>query len=167
MKNLVKNTVSTPLGPMLLAAGPDGLCGAWFTDGKYGPSQVQADTWPTAPDHPVLAAAATQLAAYFRGERKAFDLPLDLGAGTAFQAAAWSALLRIGWGHTVSYGELARRMGRASAARAAGAAIGRNPLSIIVPCHRVIGSSGSLTGYAGGLPRKVALLHLEQHGTLP
>ncbi len=167
MKPVVRTTVSSPLGPMLLAASPDGLCGAWFTDGAHRPSEAQAASWPAAPDHPVLAAATAQLAAYFRGERKAFDLPLDLSAGTAFQVAAWSTLLQIGWGHTIHYGELARRLGRPSAARAAGAAIGRNPLCVIVPCHRVIGSNGSLTGYAGGLPRKTALLQLEQSGALP
>src|SRR5690606_6369357 len=126
-----------------------------------GPAATLAAQWRPQPEHPVLLAAATQLNAYFLGERQSFDLPLDLSAGTAFQVSAWSALLQIASGNTISYGELAKRMGKPAAVRAAGTAIGRNPLSIFVPCHRVIGTSGSLTGYAGGLERKRFLLRLE------
>jgi methylated-DNA-[protein]-cysteine S-methyltransferase len=109
----------------------------------------------------VLQQAAAQLAEYFAGCRQCFELQLDLRAGTAFQQAVWQALLNLPYGHTTSYGELARRIGRPKAVRALGAAVGRNPVSIIVPCHRVMGADGSLTGYAGGLPRKTALLQLE------
>lgn len=166
MKILAKHTVSSPLGPILLAASPNGLRGTWFTDQAHGPAAELVALWQTQPEHPVLVAAATQLSAYFLGERRSFDLPLDLTAGTAFQISAWSTLRQIAWGNTISYGELAQRMGKPTAVRAAGTAIGRNPLSIIVPCHRVIGTNGSLTGYAGGLHRKQALLQLEQHGNL-
>jgi len=161
MTILAKHSVPSPLGPILLAASHGGLRGAWFTDQSHGPTAALADQWQTQPDHPVLLAAATQLNAYFLGKRQAFDLPLDLTAGTAFQISAWSTLLQIDWGSTISYGELARRMGKPAAIRAAGMAIGRNPLCIFVPCHRVIGTNGSLTGYAGGLDRKRFLLRLE------
>jgi methylated-DNA-[protein]-cysteine S-methyltransferase len=167
MKTTVQSIVNTPLGSLRLAVGARGLLGAWFIKDQQGPAQAVTDTWPHQPDHSVLAEAARQLAAYFRAERKVFELPLDLSTGTPFQTGAWSTLLGIPWGQTISYGELAQRMGRPAAARAAGVAIGRNPLSIIVPCHRVIGANGSLTGYAGGLPRKSALLQLEGHTSRP
>lgn len=164
MKHLVQHIVPSPLGSIRLAASPSGLVGAWFTCDALGPPAAQVAQWHIDPDHPVLLNAAGQLASYFRGELQAFDLPLDLKTGTPFQVAAWSELMGIAWGETISYGELARRLGKPAAARAAGTAIGRNPLSIIVPCHRVIGANGALTGYAGGLPRKAALLQLEQRG---
>ena len=163
----------SPLGPMLLAVSPQGLCGVWFLDQKHFPpvtalqatqltSTAAARSTDTASDaHAWLDQAAQQLADYFAGQRQHFDLPLDLSAGSAFQQSVWHALLAIGRGQTESYGALATRLGRPSAARAVGAAVGRNPISIIVPCHRVVGSNGSLTGYAGGLDRKVALLQLE------
>lgn len=166
MTILAKHTVPSPLGPILLAAGPDGLRGAWFNEQAHGPADSLVAQWRSQPAHPVLLAAANQLNDYFLGERQSFDLPLDLTAGTPFQIAAWTTLLQIAWGNTISYGELAQRMGRPAAVRAAGTAIGRNPLSIFVPCHRVIGTNGSLTGYAGGLHRKQALLQLEQRGDL-
>ena len=109
----------------------------------------------------MLREAAAQLAAYFAGTRADFDLPLDLQAGTPFQQSVWDALRAIPRGRTTSYAELARRLGRPQAARAIGAAVGRNPVSIVVPCHRVLGTDGTLTGYAGGLERKTALLQLE------
>jgi len=105
------------------------------------------------------------LAEYFAGQRRTFELPLDIAGGTAFQQVVWQALLGLLPGGTISYGDLSQRIGKPGAVRAVGAAIGRNPLSIIVPCHRVIGASGALTGYAGGLARKSALLRLE--GALP
>jgi methylated-DNA-[protein]-cysteine S-methyltransferase len=105
--------------------------------------------------------ARQQAQEYLRGERSGFDLPLDLSAGTAFQQSVWQALLRIPRGKTTSYGSLARTIGNVQAVRAVGAAVGRNPLSVAVPCHRVLGSDGGLTGYAGGLERKTALLRLE------
>lgn len=154
---------TSPLGPMLLAASPRGLAGAWFTLGQRDTPDPAA--WPEAPEHPMLQAAAQQLEAYFAGRRRSFELPLDLGHGTAFQQAVWQALLGIACGQTQSYGALARQIGRARAVRALGAAVGSNPVSIIVPCHRVLGAGGALTGYAGGLARKSALLQLE--GVLP
>ena len=109
----------------------------------------------------MLREAISQLQAYFSGRRADFHLPLDLDSGTPFQQNVWRALLALGHGQTTSYGELSARIGKPSAVRAVGSAIGRNPLSIVVPCHRVLGADGSLTGYAGGLERKVALLRLE------
>lgn len=111
----------------------------------------------------MLCEAAAQLAAYFSGQRQRFDLPLDLSAGTDFQQAVWKALLALDWGQSGSYSQIAQTMGRPRAVRAVGAAVGRNPISLIVPCHRVLGSTGHLTGYAGGLWRKQALLKLEGH----
>lgn len=148
----------SPLGTMLLAAGERGLAGVWFEGQKHGP-----DTrgWREAPDHPVLREAVAQLRAYYAGERTGFDLPLDFDTGTPFQQDVWRALCAIPSGGTSSYAELARRLGRPKAARAIGAAVGRNPVSIVVPCHRVLGTGGALTGYAGGLERKSALLRLE------
>lgn len=117
--------------------------------------------WPSDPEHPLLKQASRQLAEYFSGQRKHFDVALDLACGTAFQQSVWRALLAIPYGGSASYGEVSRRIGKPRATRAVGAAVGRNPVSIIVPCHRVMGSDGSLTGYAGGLDRKTALLKLE------
>jgi methylated-DNA-[protein]-cysteine S-methyltransferase len=113
------------------------------------------------PDTAPLAAAARQLAEYFAGQRTEFDLPLEM-AGTDFQRRVWAALRQIPYGETVSYGELARGLGKASASRAVGLANGKNPFAVVVPCHRVVGSDGSLTGYGGGLDRKRFLLALEQ-----
>ncbi|MGV3492939.1 MAG: methylated-DNA--[protein]-cysteine S-methyltransferase [Ramlibacter sp.] len=149
---------ASPLGPMLLAATPRGLRGVWFEGQRHGPVDVD---WPQDADHPVLREAVRQLEAWFAGRRHGFDLPLDLRAGTPFQQSVWNALLAIPRGGTTSYAELARRLGRPQAARAIGAAVGRNPVSIVVPCHRVLGTGGALTGYAGGLERKTALLRLE------
>lgn len=148
----------TPLGPVILAATPRGLCGLWFQGQRHAPDHT---AWPEAMSHPVLTEARTQLADYFAGRRTRFDLPLDLSAGTAFQQAVWKALLTIPPGNHLSYGGLAALIGRPAAVRALGAAVGRNPLSVVVPCHRVLGADGSLTGYAGGLDRKAALLRLE------
>lgn len=148
----------SPLGTMLLAASDRGLCGVWFEGQRHGPD---ARTWREDPAHPVLVATIDQLRAYFAGERTSFDLPLDLQGGTPFQQSVWSALLGIPRGGTTSYAALAREVGKPQAARAIGAAVGRNPVSIVVPCHRVLGTGGALTGYAGGLERKTALLQLE------
>ena len=149
--------IGSPLGTLLLARTASGLAGAWFESQKHHPADIDA---PVRDDDPLLAAAADQLQAYFAGGRQEFDLPLDL-QGSSFQQAVWAELLRIAPGTTRSYGEIARGLGIPAASRAVGSAVGRNPLSIIVPCHRVVGSSGSLTGYAGGLDRKTALLRLE------
>ncbi|HEX7890854.1 MAG TPA: methylated-DNA--[protein]-cysteine S-methyltransferase [Ramlibacter sp.] len=148
----------SPLGEMLLAATDRGVCGVWFVGQRHGPD---ASGWRENPHHPVLVEAIAQLRAYFAGERTQFDLPLDLQHGTAFQQSVWQALLAIPPGGTTSYAELGRRLGKPEAARAVGAAVGRNPVSIVVPCHRVLGTGGALTGYAGGLERKTALLRLE------
>lgn len=154
----VKRHADTPLGPVILAATPRGLCGLWFQGQRHAPVD---DAWPEATDHPLLTEARTQLDSYFAGHRQVFSLPLDLSAGTAFQQAVWQALLTIPPGSHCSYGALAAQIGRPAAVRALGAAVGRNPLSVVVPCHRVLGADGSLIGYAGGLDRKVALLRLE------
>lgn len=157
----VQATIASPLGPMLLAASPAGLAGVWFTDQRHLPPAELIRGWLQEPAHPVLIAAADQLSAYYRGQLTRFDLPLDLCAGTPFQQTVWQTLLDIPTGDTLSYGDLARQIGRPAAVRAVGAAVGRNPLSIVVPCHRVLGAGGALTGYAGGLQRKTALLQLE------
>jgi methylated-DNA-[protein]-cysteine S-methyltransferase len=157
----VKTTVLSPLGPLLLAATPAGLSGVWFMDQKHLPAERQIQDWTPAQDNTILNTAAAQLSAYFEQRLNHFELPLDLSAGTAFQASVWRALLDIPFGQTRSYGELAHAIGKPAAVRAVGAAIGRNPLGIVVPCHRVVGAQGALTGYAGGLDRKAALLRLE------
>jgi methylated-DNA-[protein]-cysteine S-methyltransferase len=149
--------IASPLGALLLARTATGLAGAWFEQQKHHPAAIAA---PERDDDPLLAATARQLGAYFAGEAVAFDVPLDL-QGTPFQRAVWAELLRIAPGATCSYGEIARRLGVPSASRAVGAAVGSNPVSVIVPCHRVVGSTGSLTGYAGGLARKTSLLRIE------
>jgi methylated-DNA-[protein]-cysteine S-methyltransferase len=151
-------TYDSPMGTMLLAASDRGLAGVWFVGQRHGPD---SSGWRADPEHPVLRQAIAQLTAYFAGERVDFDLPLDLQAGTPFQQSVWDALRSIPRGGTTSYADLARRLGRPQAARAIGAAVGRNPVSIVVPCHRVLGTGGALTGYAGGLERKTALLQLE------
>jgi len=153
----------TPLGPLTLARTAAGLCGAWFDDQRDTPDAGRFLPDRQRPQDALLRSASEQLQAYFWGQLQRFDVPLDLGAGTAFQQAVWRALLEIPFGHTGSYRALAERLGKPSASRAAGGAIGRNPLSIIVPCHRVLGSAGQLTGYSGGLWRKQALLRLEGH----
>jgi len=143
----------SPLGRLTLLAGPRGLTGLRFP-GRTGP----LDERRRRPD--ALAAALAQLEEYFAGERLRFDVPLDLG-GSPFERAVWERLLRIPYGETISYGALARDVGRPDLARAVGAVVGRTPVPIVVPCHRVIGADGSLTGYGGGLGRKRALLDLE------
>jgi methylated-DNA-[protein]-cysteine S-methyltransferase len=144
---------------MTLAAKGDALTGVWFNGQKHQPDFTQ---WAQDDDHPVLKAAVRQLTEYFEGKRENFNVALNLQNGTAFQQAVWKALATIPPGSTQSYGDICRSIGKPLAARAVGAAIGRNPLSIVVPCHRVVGSTGALTGYAGGIERKVALLKLEQ-----
>ncbi|MFM9879905.1 MAG: methylated-DNA--[protein]-cysteine S-methyltransferase [Burkholderiaceae bacterium] len=148
-----------PLGRMILAATDQGLAGLWFEGQKHVPAALAH--WPVHDQHPVLLQTAAQLDAYFAGRRTAFGAALDLRAGTPFQQAVWQALLAIPPGTTTSYGALSQAIGKPRAARAVGAAIGRNPISIVVPCHRVVGAGGTLTGYAGGLHRKTALLQLE------
>ena len=156
-----QTTVFTPLGAVLLARTERGLAGAWFEGQKAHPGPIAA---PRRADDPLLREAASQLGDYFAGRRSRFELTLDL-RGTEFQRKVWQALLGIASGRTSSYGAIARGLGSPRAVRAVGAAVGRNPLSVIVPCHRVLGGDGSLTGYAGGLRRKRALLRHEGLGS--
>lgn len=149
----------TRLGEMLLAAEGEALIGAWFLGQKHFP--VALAVVADAPAAAVLAEAASQLDAYAAGERTSFDIALA-PRGTPWQRAVWQALLAIPYGETCSYGALAARLGRPGSARAVGAAVGRNPLTILIPCHRVLGADGSLTGFAGGLERKRALLAIER-----
>ncbi len=161
--SIVQARVPSPLGDIAIAATADGLTGLWFTDNqRYLPPELTGPkAWREDPQHPLLKQASLQLAEYFSGRRTDFDVPLDLRCGTAFQQSVWQALLAIPPGETVSYREVSRRIGNPAAVRAVGGAVGRNPVSIIVPCHRVMGSNGTLTGYGGGLTRKTALLQLE------
>ena len=149
----------SPLGAMLLEASETGLCGAWFEGQKHGPD---ARNWPARSNSPVVRQVIRELTEYFDGRRRHFGTPIDSSLGTEFQRAVWKTLRRIPAGRTLTYGELARRIGRPTAVRAVASAVGRNPVSLLVPCHRVIGSDGSLTGYAGGLRRKAFLLALEK-----
>jgi len=152
----------SPLGTMLLAATERGLCGLYFEEHKYFKG---TDGWKRNDHHPHLRQAVAQLDEYFAYRRTAFDLPLDL-KGTAFQQAVWHELLRLPFGSTTTYQSIAQRLANPKAVRAAGTAIGRNPVSIIVPCHRVLGAAGALSGYAGGLERKQCLLALERGATM-
>ena len=154
----VTTTFDSPLGRIRLAANPQGLCGVWFEGHDDSPD---ASRWAPDPNHALLQQATRQLGEYFAGQRRQFDLPLDLSAGTPFQQSVWRALLDIPFGQTCSYGAVSAALDKPTAVRAVGGAIGRNPLSIVVPCHRVIGANGALTGYSGGMQRKVALLELE------
>lgn len=160
--NSMKLTCRTPspLGTILLVANSSGdaLAGLYLDGQKYYPDD--ADAFRDSPRLPVFREAVTQLREYFAGTRTEFHLPLA-PEGTPFQRGVWNAISGVPFGATISYGELARRCGRPSAVRAAGAATGRNPLTIVIPCHRIMGSGGALTGYAGGLDRKRALLTLE------
>ena len=161
--SIVQTRVPSPLGTILIAATSKGLAGLWFVENqRYLPTAITGSTaWPEDSNHPVLRQASQQLGEYFAGQRCHFDLPLDLSCGTAFQQSVWQALLAIAPGEVISYGEVSRRIGNPAAVRAVGGAVGRNPVSIIVPCHRVMGTNGALTGYGGGLARKTALLKLE------
>lgn len=154
---VAQTTIATPLGPLLLVRTHRGLAGAWFDGQRHHPGPLDA---PRLDDDALLQRAARQLAAYFDGRSASFDVPLDLH-GTPFQRRVWQALLAIAPGATSNYGRIAMECGAPRAVRAVGAAVGRNPLSVVVPCHRVLGADGSLTGYAGGLDRKRALLDLE------
>ena len=164
--SMVHTTFSCPLGTVIIAATRQGLAGLWFDDQRHLPAELAGSPlWRAEPTHPVLVQTMAQIGEYFSGRRLAFELPLDLVGGTAFQRSVWQALLAIAPGKTASYGDISAGIGHRAAVRAVGAAVGRNPISIIVPCHRVLGASGALTGYAGGLERKKALLKLE--GALP
>jgi methylated-DNA-[protein]-cysteine S-methyltransferase len=147
-KNAVHNKIPSPLGTIVLAATDTALVGLWFDGQRHQPDP---GVWPLVKHHPVLDAAKAQLAQYFAGDRHEFDLPLDLSGGTEFQQQVWAQLQAIASGSTVSYGQLSQQLDKPKAVRAVGAAVGRNPISIVVPCHRVLGANGALT----------ALLHLE------
>jgi methylated-DNA-[protein]-cysteine S-methyltransferase len=154
---LVESHVETPLGRLRLLATDQTLAGIYFPEHAGAPAAA-----PSAPPgHEVLEAASAQLRQYFAGERTSFELPLA-PEGTEFQRQVWAALGAIPYGETRSYGDLAGQLQRRKAVRAVGAANGRNPLSIVVPCHRVVGADGSLTGYAGGAAAKAWLLAHEQ-----
>ncbi|MEO8486113.1 MAG: methylated-DNA--[protein]-cysteine S-methyltransferase [Betaproteobacteria bacterium] len=150
---------SGPLGTMRLVARGEAIVGLYFDGQKY--DVREGDDWRAAPADALLRDAARQLDEYFDGQRTRFDLALD-PTGTPFQRSIWRTIAAVPSGSTITYGELARRVGKPSSVRAAGAATGRNPISIVVPCHRIIGAGGALTGYAGGLDRKRALLALER-----
>jgi methylated-DNA-[protein]-cysteine S-methyltransferase len=156
-------TVDSPVGPLTLAGREGRLMHLRMVDQTYEPSRAD---W--VEDDRAFPDAVEQLAAYFSGERTTFDLELDL-VGTAFRRRVWEALLTIPYGETRSYGEIARQIDAPGASRAVGLANGHNPISIIVPCHRVIGAGGSLTGYGGGIERKKLLLGMEKqfHGAVP
>ena len=149
---------ASPLGTILAAARDGELVRLDFEDAKYAP-RVAGD-WRHAPDAPLFAECERQVAEYFAGVRRRFDLPIAFH-GTDFQKRVWAEIARIPYGRTITYWQLAQRAGAAGSARAAGAATGRNPVAIVVPCHRVVGSDGALTGYAGGLARKTRLLEIE------
>ena len=160
-ENLVGRTIASPVGPLRLVASQSGLVAVLWHDDRPGRVPLGAVDDGRS-DH--LDLAQEQLDAYFAGHRRSFDVPLDL-RGTFFQRAVWAQLAAIPFGETRSYGAIAAAIGQPSASRAVGAANGRNPVSIIVPCHRVIGAAGSLTGFAGGLEAKQYLLALEGHET--
>jgi methylated-DNA-[protein]-cysteine S-methyltransferase len=150
------DTLDSPIGELTLVSDGEALTGLYMDAQRHRPELPTA----TAAVDAVLAATRRQLGEYFAGERREFDLPLR-PAGTAFQREVWEALREIPYGETAGYGELAQRLGRPGAARAVGLANGRNPIAIVLPCHRVIGAAGALTGYGGGLERKRYLLDLE------
>ncbi|GAA2125566.1 methylated-DNA--[protein]-cysteine S-methyltransferase [Actinomadura napierensis] len=152
--------VDSPVGPLTLVAMDGALSGLYMVNQRHRPPQETFGT-PGNPDAEPFAAAAEQLAAYFAGDLTDFDLPLAL-RGTPFQGRVWAALREIPYGETTTYGELAVELGKPSASRAVGLANGKNPVGVIVPCHRVVGSTGSLTGYGGGLDRKRYLLDFER-----
>ena len=148
----------SPRGRMLLVADDKALTGVYFTGQKYQPRIEEG--WKKDEGHAPLRRAKRELAEYFGGTRRRFTVKVA-PRGTPFQRAVWKAIAGVGFGRTIAYAELARRAGHPGSARAAGAATGRNPIGIIVPCHRIVGSNGALTGYAGGLAKKRALLTLE------
>ena len=147
----------SPQGTMLITATPKGVAGVYFKGQKHFPKRRD---WQLDRRNPLLKRAKRELAQYFAGRRRRFGVALD-PQGTPFQRSVWKQIAKVGFGETLTYGELARRAGRPGSARAAGAATGRNPIGILVPCHRIMGANGALTGYAGGLGRKRALLALE------
>jgi methylated-DNA-[protein]-cysteine S-methyltransferase len=159
--SLAYKTIDSPVGKLKLVASDRGLVAILWQHDK--PSRVRLGELVEDGRNPILVDTERQLREYFFGKRQTFSVALDM-KGTPFQKNVWEALLAIPFGETRSYGQLAKRLGNSKAVRAVGAANGRNPISIIVPCHRVIGSSGKLTGFAGGLETKARLLNLEENG---
>jgi methylated-DNA-[protein]-cysteine S-methyltransferase len=157
--SLAYKIIDSPVGKLKLVASDIGLVAVLWENDK--PSRVRFGELVEDGNHRILVDTERQLGQYFAGERKTFSVALDI-RGTVFQRNVWNALLTIPFGETRSYGQLARQLGNSKAMRAVGAANGRNPISILVPCHRVIGSSGKLIGFAGGLQTKAQLLKLEQ-----
>ncbi len=160
--SLIYRFVDSPVGRLKLMASAKGLAAIlWHNDSPHRVRLPEDFDLIEDGKSKILDAAEEQLQEYFAGERREFSLPLDL-RGTAFQQSVWEALLAISYGETKTYGQIAKQLGDPNAVRAVGAANGRNPVSIVVPCHRVIGASGKLTGFAGGLDAKAHLLRLEQ-----
>ena len=157
-KRYVSKTMDSPIGRLKLVATNEGLAAVLFENDRPGRVFVESGGEDTT--HPVLLEAEHELEEYFAGRRTAFNVALDV-SGTPFQRKVWSALLTIPFGETRSYGQIARQIGSPTAARAVGAANGKNPVAIVAPCHRVVGASGELTGFAGGLAAKARLLSLE------
>ncbi|HMR47859.1 MAG TPA: methylated-DNA--[protein]-cysteine S-methyltransferase [Arachnia sp.] len=151
----------SPLGPLILVADDGALVGLYMENQRHFPATGLGDRVDDA-----MPAVREQLAEYFAGQRRDFDLPLA-PVGTAFQQEVWALLREIPYGATTTYGDLARQLGKPQASRAVGAATGRNRISIVIPCHRLVGSTGKLTGYAGGVDRKEYLLALEQGTSIP
>lgn len=156
--SLYYREVKSPVGRLKIVVSDAGLRAILWPDDD--PARVKFEMVPRLSSKPALDVVAKQLEEYFAGRRSTFDVELDF-KGTDFQRVVWKELTRIPYGRTTSYGELAKRVGRPTGARAVGAAVGRNPISIVVPCHRVIGANGQLTGFAGGLPSKTRLLDIE------
>ncbi|WP_051951056.1 methylated-DNA--[protein]-cysteine S-methyltransferase [Actinacidiphila yeochonensis] len=161
--NAAHTVIDSPCGPLTLVAADGALAGLYMTDHRHQPP---LETFGPRSDLMIFDRAAEQLTAYFAGESTTFDLDLH-AAGTPFQQRVWAALRTIPYGETITYGELAESLGQPTASRAVGLANGRNPISIIVPCHRVIGANGSMTGYGGGISRKQWLLDFERGAVQP
>ena len=151
--------ISSPLGQILIAASDDGIKGLWFENQRHHPDITH---WQAVRSQKWLDQCASEIQSYFEGTLREFKSPLSAPWGTAFQQTVWRELLLIPFGDTISYSQLATRNKKPQAVRAVGSAIGKNPWSIVVPCHRIVGANGSLTGYAGGLERKMSLLSLEK-----
>ena len=158
---ITSTKIESPLGTLLASEEDGALTGLWFIGQRHFPKGL--DDWREVADAPVFGQLRRELGEYFAGTLREFDLPMNPGGShaTVFQRDVWKAIAAVPFGRTTTYSSLARSCGKPSAARAAGAATGRNPISILIPCHRIVGSSGALTGYAGGLDRKRALLQLE------
>lgn len=161
---LYQYIMESPVGPLYLVASEKGLVGLWVRKASVKSSEKVSSLKSSEPALQILARAEKQLHEYFKGERKTFDVPLDV-TGTDFQKKVWNQLSKIPYGETVSYKDISKRLKNEKAHRAVGSANGKNPISIIVPCHRVIAADGGLGGYSGGLPMKETLLELEKRNS--